>query len=128
MQTKTQSKIQKIEEFINSIVDLEGRETAHPGALGVYECFKSELITQVQKVGEIDAKMYRQALKALPTVYKTIVRRNKWITRAQKDVIFLERHTYAPELNKLHFEGNKKYNVPQCTSIEQALLYLYNGL
>lgn len=103
------------------IETIKGRKTYDSTA-------KTELIAQVQKVGEIDAQMYNQALKALPAVHKTIVRRNKWITKAKKDVIFLERHAYAPEMNKLHFNGNKKYNVPQCISIEQALIHLYNRL
>ena len=52
MKTKKQTKIQKIEEFISSIVDLDGRETARPGVLGVYECFKSEYGYMIERVGE----------------------------------------------------------------------------
>lgn len=37
-----------------------------------------------------------------------------------KKVKFLERHFYAPELNKLWYNDNTYKKVPQCTTIEEA--------
>ena len=37
-----------------------------------------------------------------------------------KKVKFLERHLYAPELNKLWYNDNTYKKVPQCTTIEEA--------
>ena len=41
-------------------------------------------------------------------------------------ILGLERHAYAPELNKLHFTDGTTENVPQCTTIKDALAYLNN--
>ena len=36
----------------------------------------------------------------------------------------LERHAYAPELNKLHFADGTHEPTPQCQSIAEAVEYL----
>ena len=40
------------------------------------------------------------------------------------DVYGLERHRYAPEMNKLHMNDGTVYSVPQQTSIAHAIAYL----
>ena len=41
----------------------------------------------------------------------------------RKKVTKLERHAYAPELNKLHFKSGKTFFVKGITEMEDALLY-----
>jgi hypothetical protein len=45
-----------------------------------------------------------------------------------KNVKGLERHAYAPEMNKLHLVGGKIYRVPQQTNINQAITYVNSRL
>jgi len=40
----------------------------------------------------------------------------------------LERHSYAPELNKLWYTDNSYDQVPQCTTLEEAENYVANDL
>jgi len=42
----------------------------------------------------------------------------------KRKVYRLEVHTYAPELNELHFTDGTSERTPQCTTIDQALEYL----
>jgi len=35
----------------------------------------------------------------------------------------LERHAYAPELNKLHLKNGTTINTPRCTDIDTAIIY-----
>lgn len=41
-----------------------------------------------------------------------------------RDVHGLERHRYAPELNILHLKNGMKIKTPQCTTIEEAYLFI----
>lgn len=43
-----------------------------------------------------------------------------------KEVVGLERHRYAPELNSLHYDDGTEERVPYCTTIEEAEKYLKN--
>ena len=44
----------------------------------------------------------------------------------EENVKCLERHAYAPEMNKLHMKSGIIHSVPQCTTIEQAVNYVTN--
>lgn len=41
-----------------------------------------------------------------------------------KQVLKLERHLYAPELNTLHFTDGTSVLAPQCQNIEQAMKHV----
>ena len=41
-----------------------------------------------------------------------------------KNIYGLERHKYAPELNKLWYTDNTYDRVPSCTTIEEAKQYI----
>tara|TARA_R100000951_G_C2500602_1_gene137286 strand:+ start:270 stop:419 length:150 start_codon:yes stop_codon:yes gene_type:complete len=45
-----------------------------------------------------------------------------------KNVKGLERHAYAPEMNKLHLSSGKIYKVPQQTNINDAIRYINSRL
>ena len=46
------------------------------------------------------------------------------IQNAMKEIYGLERHKYAPELNKLWYTDNTYDSVPSCTTIEEAKQYI----
>lgn len=41
-----------------------------------------------------------------------------------KQILGLERHRYAPELNSLHYMDGTEVRTPQCTTIEEAVEYV----
>lgn len=45
----------------------------------------------------------------------------------KKQINCLERHTYAPELNTLHYADDTEVRVPNCTTIDEALRYVKNS-
>jgi len=42
------------------------------------------------------------------------------------DVECLERHAYAPEMNRLHMNSGIIHSVPGCTTIADAITYVKN--
>jgi hypothetical protein len=56
--------------------------------------------------------------------YKRAVKMDAEIKKHIKNVVKLEMHTFAPELNKLHFKNNISFNIKGLTTIESALIYL----
>tara|TARA_R100000388_G_C7105342_1_gene94031 strand:- start:26 stop:181 length:156 start_codon:yes stop_codon:yes gene_type:complete len=45
-----------------------------------------------------------------------------------KEILGLERHRYAPELNTLHFTDGTTVRAPRCQTIEEAMKYVPNKL
>ena len=41
-----------------------------------------------------------------------------------KEILGLERHRYAPELNTLHFTDGTTVRAPRCQTIEEAMKYV----
>ena len=68
-------------------------------------------------------KKYLNAGKLFKNEYSRGCRRLRAYKRTLKDVKFLERHAYAPEMNKLH-TNKGVFNTPQKTSIKEAIKYL----
>ena len=50
-------------------------------------------------------------------------KRLKRIEKIKSGVVKLERHTYAPELNCLHFKNGKTFKVNRLTDIDQAIMF-----
>ena len=48
--------------------------------------------------------------------------------KIMKQIIKLELHSYAPEMNKLHLTKNRYIKTPQITTIENALTFLINKM
>ena len=42
------------------------------------------------------------------------------LSKVMKEIHALERHRYAPELNKLHFKDGSTFRTPYCTTIGEA--------
>jgi len=56
------------------------------------------------------------------------LRKSAFIPKIMKQIIKLEVHGYAPELNCLHFTKNRIVKVPQKTTIASALTFLINTM
>lgn len=90
------------------------------------QAVKDRVLKQLNNV-EVNEVMYNKAVKALPNVMKA----NKAFTvkynRLLKSVKGLERHSYAPEMNALHFKGGEIIKTPQKTTVEDALTWAINN-
>ena len=87
---------------------------------------KEKLLAQVSRLAEdLTEPQFKTVLKSLPKVYKALAKLDSWKYQQLKKVVKLERHTNAPELNKLHFNNGSIKPVPQMTDIDNALTYLY---
>ena len=58
--------------------------------------------------------------------YGEMLEKQVFIPKFYKKVVKLEKHTYAPEMNKLHFK-NSFISVPGKTNIEDALSVVINN-
>lgn len=56
------------------------------------------------------------------------LRKSSLTQKILKQIIKLELHAYAPEINKLHFTKNRIVKIPQITTIENALTFLINTM
>jgi hypothetical protein len=56
------------------------------------------------------------------------LRKSSLTPKILKQIIKLELHAYAPEINKLHFTKNRIVKIPQITTIENALTFLINTM
>lgn len=81
---------------------------------------KDKVLAQINHTREISSAEYEQALTRLPRVMKSHAEFIKRYNKAYKRVTRLEKHHYAPELNKLHFRGFI-IGTPGATTIKGAL-------
>jgi hypothetical protein len=56
------------------------------------------------------------------------LRKSSLTPKILKNITKLEFHSYAPEMNKLHFTKNRIVKIPQITTIENALTFLINTM
>lgn len=90
---------------------------------------KDRVLKQFDNIEKLTEQQYKTASKRLPEVMKA----NKtFITNCNnctKQVLRLEIHTYAPELNALHFVGGNIIKTPQKITIKDAVEYIvYKGI
>lgn len=86
---------------------------------------KTEAIRQVKKLDIADKAMLKKLSNILPSHLKRLKRYYK----IEKKVLYLEKHSFAPELNKLHFLDGSFIKVPQQTTVKKAVEFiLYNNL
>lgn len=76
-------------------------------------------ITQLEQLNQEHVKNHNYKLEL----------KNKCNTLAKVDLIEkmvtkLERHTYAPEMNCLHFKSGKTFKTPQKDTLESAVSYM----
>ena len=90
---------------------------------------KTEAIRQVKKLDIADKAMLKKLYSILPSHLKRL---DKWVKRfnkIEKKVLCLEKHNFAPEMNKLHFLDGSFIKVPQQTTVKKAVEFiLYNNL
>lgn len=86
---------------------------------------KTEAIRQVKKLNITDSVMMKKLFNILPSHLKRLEK----IYKIEKKVLCLEKHSFAPELNKLHFLDGSFTKVPQQTTVKKAVEFiLYNNL
>ena len=87
------------------------------------QAVKDKVLKQLDNV-HLTEEQYNRNLKNLSIVMKVNKKHlqlfNKWVKLVYK----LEAHTYAPELNKLHFKNGTYLSCPQKTTINEALEFL----
>lgn len=93
------------------------------------QAVKDRVLKQFDNVESLTDEQYKISSKRLPEVMKA----NKtFITNYNnclKQVHRLEIHSFAPELNALHFVGGNIIKTPQKTSLKDAVEYIvYKGI
>lgn len=87
------------------------------------QAVKDRVLKQLDNV-QVNETMYNKALKALPAVMKHAKKQNILYNKLYTQALKLERHAYAPEMNKLHLKDGTILSTPQKTTMEQAINYL----
>ncbi len=78
--------------------------------------------TQIAPRKEVTQKLYDEALSRLDIVFPATKKLLNKCDKLRKQVVSLERHLYAPEVNKLKLI-NGYINTPQKTDVEAAIKY-----
>ena len=114
------------EEKLKYIID-ELKTTPKEGVYKVNECIKERInfyssnIDKLDNISEENIKKHAFVSEVLSLSEDK--EKKSYIKRLTNKVNRLERHLYAPELNKLHFKDGKSVNTPQRTTIEEAINY-----
>jgi hypothetical protein len=88
--------------------------------------YYNENIERLINVSEEQLKNHNFTNEVL-NASQMILKRNL-LPKLLKKVYRLERHAYAPEMNKLHFKNNEFVKVPQRKTIEDALTCVINTM
>ena len=100
------------------------------GFYKINECIKEKKDFYIERASTLE-KITIEQLKNHSFVSETFIlseRKEKQSFKARllKSVKGLERHAYAPEMNKLHFNKGRTFSAPQKTSIEEAIELFIN--
>lgn len=86
------------------------------------QAVKDRVLKQLDNV-QVNETMYNKALKAIPVVMRYAKKQNTLYNKLYTQALKLERHAYAPELNKLHLKDGTVLSTPQKTTMEDAINY-----
>lgn len=87
------------------------------------QAVKDRVLKQFENRTELTDDQFRQASKRLYSVMVANKRHIIKVNRVTKQVKNLEIHTFAPELNTLHFNNGMQVKTPQKTTILEAIDY-----
>ena len=95
-------------------------------AKGYNKATKARLLAQIPAT--VNDEQLWQALCNLEQCLKANAKYLKELNAGRKllgklHAVGLERHAYAPELNKLHLKNGTTINTPRCTDIDTAIVY-----
>ena len=92
---------------------------------GYTKAVKIEVLKQLDGLtSDISYDKYWEASGNIETVLKATTELLKRCKIINKQVLKLERHAYAPELNKVHLKNGATIAARGCTTIEQAVKHL----
>lgn len=120
---ETSQKLQFITKAINSVPGVAKHIAAAKKERIKYY---SDNIDRLINVSEEQLTKHNFSVEVL-NASQMILKRNL-LPKLLKKVYRLERHQYAPELNKLHFTNNEFVKVPQRKTIEDALTCVVNTM
>lgn len=84
---------------------------------------KDRVLKQIEGLTELSEAGYLEAKRNLPKVMQGTKKLVVKLDKLSKQVVKLERHEYAPEMNKLHLTDGKTISTPQKVTIESAVEY-----
>lgn len=100
---------------------------------GVYKAKKciAELTAKYTEQSEFVETITEAKLKAHAFISDVLTlserkERKSYTAKVTKIVKGLERHTYAPEMNALHFNSGRVFVVPQATTVEEGVERMLN--
>ena len=82
---------------------------------------KQVLLDQINRFNDINTNAFKNTMLAIPKVLKVNRENKKKFNRVLKLAFKLERHSYAPELNKLHLRNGKAITCAGSTTLEAAV-------
>lgn len=88
--------------------------------------FYKDNLSRVEQMNIDKINEYNFKVEIINHAYN--LRKVALLPRLTKQVLKLEIHTYAPELNKLHFTKNRFVKVPAKIDISSALHYLISTM
>jgi len=114
------------EEKLKYIIE-ELKTTPKEGVYKVNECIKEKINFYTLNIDKLDNisedKILKHAFISEVLSLSEDKEKKSYIKRLKNKVVNLERHLYAPELNKLCFKDGKSVKTPQKTTIEEAINY-----
>lgn len=87
---------------------------------------KDRVLAQIDPNRKITEKAYKEILKRVPAVMKANAEFVKRYNRAHKQAVALEKHDYAPELNKVWFKGGVAVKAAGSRTLEAAIGQIVN--
>jgi len=85
--------------------------------------------SNIEKVNQMDFEKVKAHSFIAEVVRRAEqLRKLALLPKIKKQVVKLETHSFAPELNVLHFTKNRFLKVPQCKTIESALTFTIQTL
>lgn len=87
---------------------------------------KARVLAQINPTLEISPEKCEEILKRVPIVMKANKEWLKKFDRVRKVAVALEKHDYAPELNRLHIKGGIAIKASGSRTIEQAVEQIVN--
>ena len=101
---------------------------------GIYkakQCIKEKIDFYTNSINKLESISMEQIRKYSFVSEVLILSENKeketFINKVLKQVVSIETHKFAPELNKLHFKNETFVKVPQITTIDEAIAQYIKG-
>lgn len=89
--------------------------------------YLSEIRDNEKALNSMSSRQFEELFYTIGTKMKVYQKNSRRRAAVVKNVLRLERHAYAPELNTLHFKDGSSKRTPRAYTISQAVSqFLYN--